>query len=210
MNALLRILAWTFAVALVVLPVVAVLNGWIAAERWPLRTLRDISDVLNNRSGIVVHETVADGSVYFGHDSQTTAADGRKTNDFNSDETIKFPSAVALIWRWTGDNRFRDDLLTTGAALTLSSAVRRFLAADEAGAHVLVPTVDSAGSTNVSLSATPQWRCGPVARPVMPTAPMRSPCSTTSPTFTSMRDRCRKLLLMPWPWSRTTVPPSAS
>ena len=40
MNALLRILAWTLAVALVVLPVVALLNGWIASERWPLRTLR--------------------------------------------------------------------------------------------------------------------------------------------------------------------------
>jgi hypothetical protein len=75
-----------------------------------MRTLRDISDVLNHRSGIVVHETVSDGSVYFGHDSQTTAADGTKTNDFNTDETIKFPSAVALIWRWTGDDRFRDDM----------------------------------------------------------------------------------------------------
>jgi hypothetical protein len=75
-----------------------------------LRTLRDISDVLNHHSGIVVHETVSDGSVYFGHDSQTTAADGTKTNDFNTDETIKFPSVVALIWRWTGDNRFRDDM----------------------------------------------------------------------------------------------------
>ena len=75
-----------------------------------LRTLRDISDVLNNRSGVVVHEAVSDGSIWFGHDSQTTAADGTKTNDFNSDETIKFPSAVALIWRWTGDNRFRDEM----------------------------------------------------------------------------------------------------
>jgi hypothetical protein len=75
-----------------------------------LRTLRDISDVLNDRSGIVVHEAVSDGSVYFGHDSQTTAADGTKTNDFNTDETIKFPSIVALIWRWTGDDRFRDDM----------------------------------------------------------------------------------------------------
>ncbi len=40
MNAVLRIVAWTLAVALVLLPVVAVLNGWIGAERWPLRTLR--------------------------------------------------------------------------------------------------------------------------------------------------------------------------
>jgi cell division protein FtsQ len=39
-NALLRILAWTLAVALVVLPVVALLNGWVASDRWPLRTLR--------------------------------------------------------------------------------------------------------------------------------------------------------------------------
>lgn len=40
MNALLRIVAWTLAVALVLLPVVAVINGWIGADRWPLRTLR--------------------------------------------------------------------------------------------------------------------------------------------------------------------------
>ncbi|WP_147653573.1 cell division protein FtsQ/DivIB [Vulcaniibacterium gelatinicum] len=40
MNALLRILAWILALALVALPVVAVVNGWIGAERWPLRTLR--------------------------------------------------------------------------------------------------------------------------------------------------------------------------
>jgi cell division protein FtsQ len=39
-GAVLRIAAWTLAVALVVLPVVAVVNGWIGAERWPLRTLR--------------------------------------------------------------------------------------------------------------------------------------------------------------------------
>ncbi len=40
MNALLRIVAWTLAVALVLLPVVALVNGWIGGERWPLRTLR--------------------------------------------------------------------------------------------------------------------------------------------------------------------------
>ncbi|MFL5862270.1 MAG: glycogen debranching protein [Solirubrobacteraceae bacterium] len=71
-----------------------------------LRALRDISDILNNRSGIVVHETVSDGSVYFGHDSQGAA----NTNDFNTDETVKFPSAVALVWRWTGDKGFLDSM----------------------------------------------------------------------------------------------------
>ena len=39
MNALLRIAAWILAVTLVVLPVAAVLNGWIAGSRWPMRHL---------------------------------------------------------------------------------------------------------------------------------------------------------------------------
>lgn len=40
MNAMLRLAAWLIAVALVALPVVAVLRGWIGADQWPLRTLR--------------------------------------------------------------------------------------------------------------------------------------------------------------------------
>ncbi|MEO6365512.1 MAG: cell division protein FtsQ/DivIB [Luteimonas sp.] len=40
MNAVLRFLAWLIAIALVVLPVTAVVNGWVAGDRWPLRTLR--------------------------------------------------------------------------------------------------------------------------------------------------------------------------
>jgi cell division protein FtsQ len=40
MNAALRIITWLLAIALVVLPVVAVMNGWIGAERWPLTKLR--------------------------------------------------------------------------------------------------------------------------------------------------------------------------
>jgi cell division protein FtsQ len=40
MNALLRLCAWLLAIGLVALPVVAVLNGWVGAERWPLSTLR--------------------------------------------------------------------------------------------------------------------------------------------------------------------------
>ncbi|WP_149195489.1 cell division protein FtsQ/DivIB [Luteimonas suaedae] len=45
MTALLRIIAWTLALALVALPVVAVLQGWIGSERWPLRTLRVVGQV---------------------------------------------------------------------------------------------------------------------------------------------------------------------
>ena len=47
-----------------------------------------------------MHEVVTDGTVYFGSNADPG----------NTDETSKFPSAVALIWRWTGDNDFRDEM----------------------------------------------------------------------------------------------------
>ncbi|MBB5208788.1 cell division protein FtsQ/DivIB [Chiayiivirga flava] len=40
MHGLARLLAWVIALSLVTLPVVAVLNGWIASDHWPLQTLR--------------------------------------------------------------------------------------------------------------------------------------------------------------------------
>jgi hypothetical protein len=88
----------------------AVSVGQFEAIKDHLRALRDISEVLNGGSGVVVHESVADGSIWFGHDSRHTNPDGSIAYDFNADETVKFPSAVALLWRWTGDDRFRDDL----------------------------------------------------------------------------------------------------
>jgi hypothetical protein len=94
---------WIFATDGEYTAFAAVALGQFQAAEDHLIALRDISDILNNKSGIVVHEAVSDGSIWFGHDSQTNG-----TNDFNTDETIKFPSAVALIWRWTGDNGFRD------------------------------------------------------------------------------------------------------
>jgi len=65
-----------------------------------LRALKDASIVINGSSGKVVHEVITDGSVYFG-----ALADAG-----NTDETAKFPSAVALVWRWTGDRQFLDDM----------------------------------------------------------------------------------------------------
>jgi hypothetical protein len=65
-----------------------------------LRALRDVSRVANGATGKVVHEVVTDGSVYF----------GANEDPGNTDETVKFPSAMALVWRWTGDNRFRNAL----------------------------------------------------------------------------------------------------
>jgi len=84
--------------------------GQFDAIKGHLRALRDISDILNNRSGVVTHESVADGSIWFGHDSRRTNPDGTTAYDFNTDETVKFPSTVALVWRWTGDDAFRDEM----------------------------------------------------------------------------------------------------
>ena len=45
MSAMLRLLGWILALALVALPVVAVVNGWVGGEHWPLRTLRVQGDL---------------------------------------------------------------------------------------------------------------------------------------------------------------------
>ena len=55
---------------------------------------------LNDSRGKVVHEVITDGPVYFGANADAG----------NTDETAKFPSAVALVWRWTGDDAFRDEM----------------------------------------------------------------------------------------------------
>ncbi len=65
-----------------------------------LRALRDVSRVANGDTGKVVHEVMTDGSVYFGANEDAG----------NTDETVKLPSVVALLWRWTGDDGFRDEM----------------------------------------------------------------------------------------------------
>src|SRR6266516_5835035 len=74
--------------------------GQFATAENGLRSLAAVSDIANNKSGKVVHETVTDGSVYFGLNDEKG----------DIDETAKFPNAVAMVWRWTGDSKFRDDL----------------------------------------------------------------------------------------------------
>jgi hypothetical protein len=79
----------------------------VASGQWDtamnhLRSIRDVSRVVNGSTGKVVHEVVTDGSVYWG------------TNDDpgNTNETAQFATAVDLLWRWSGDNRFRDEMYT--------------------------------------------------------------------------------------------------
>jgi hypothetical protein len=78
----------------------AVAAGQFEPLKTHLRSLREVSEVVNNRSGKLVHEVVSTGDVYFGANDDAG----------NTDETVKFPSAVALYWRWTGDDAFRDEM----------------------------------------------------------------------------------------------------
>jgi hypothetical protein len=98
---------WMFATDGEYTAFASVAVGQFEAIKDHLLGLRDISDILNDGSGVVTHEVVSDGSIWFGHDSVNPRTGAY---NFNTDETVKFPSAVALVWRWTGDDAFRDDL----------------------------------------------------------------------------------------------------
>ena len=78
----------------------AVAAGQFSVIKDHLRALRDVSEVINPDSGKIVHEVTPDGAVFFGADADAG----------NTDESSKYPSAVALVWRWTGDEKFLDDL----------------------------------------------------------------------------------------------------
>src|SRR5215218_4963171 len=64
-----------------------------------VRTLRRVSEIANGSSGKIVHEVTPDGAVFFGANADAG----------NTDESAKFPSTVALVWRWSGDRRFLDE-----------------------------------------------------------------------------------------------------
>ena len=91
---------WIFATDAEYTAFAAVTVGQFEAIQDHARVLRDVSEMLNGSSGKVAHEVMDDGSVYF----------GSLKHAGNTDETAKFPSLVALVWRWSGDDGFRDDL----------------------------------------------------------------------------------------------------
>ena len=65
-----------------------------------LRTVKDVSRIVNGSTGKVVHEVVTDGSVYW----------GANDDPGNTNETAQFATAVEQVWRWSGDNGFRDEM----------------------------------------------------------------------------------------------------
>jgi len=99
---------WLFAVDGEYTAHASVTLGQFGPIKDHMRAVRDVSDQLNDSSGVVVHEVVADGSIWHGKEG-TDPVSG--AFNFNTDEIVKFPAAVALIWRWTGDDGFRDEML---------------------------------------------------------------------------------------------------
>jgi glycogen debranching enzyme len=77
-----------------------VVSGQWDTLREHLRTIRDVSRAVNGRTGKVIHEVMTDGSAYYGNN---TAAG-------NTNETAQFAIAVELLWRWSGDDEFRDEM----------------------------------------------------------------------------------------------------
>jgi hypothetical protein len=91
---------WLFATDGEYTAFASVALGQFAPIEDHMRALRDVSRTLNGNSGKVVHEVVTTGAVFF----------GANADPGNTDETAKFPSAVALIWRWTGDDAFLHEM----------------------------------------------------------------------------------------------------
>ncbi|MFI4968763.1 MAG: cell division protein FtsQ/DivIB [Lysobacterales bacterium] len=57
-NALIKLLAWTVALGLVALPIVGVLNGWFASDRWPVTRL-DVRAEFNHVSAEKIRAAAA-------------------------------------------------------------------------------------------------------------------------------------------------------
>ena len=91
---------WIFATDAEYTSFASVATGQFEAIEDHMRVLRDISDIVNDRSGKVTHEITGDGANWFGQ-NKDPGEHGR---------AVKFPSTVALIWRWTGDAGFRDSM----------------------------------------------------------------------------------------------------
>ena len=133
---------WLFATDGEYTSYAAVAAGQFDTVKAHLRALRNVSDILNNRSGKVAHEVTPTGDVYFG--SNTSAG--------NTDETVKFPSIVALLWRWTGDNRFRDEMYDF--SVRNLQYVYRALDADHDGWPEGLANVERSGMGSEKLDST--------------------------------------------------------
>ena len=100
----------------------------------------------------------------------TTRRRATRSYDFNTDEIVKFPAAVALIWRWTGDD-----------ALPRRDA-RLHAAQPRVRAHASSTRTATAGPRATATSSGRAW-----ARRSSTTPSTTSARSTTTPTWRASR-----------------------
>ena len=102
----------------------------------------------------------------------------------HGNQTVSVPDA----YRRYLANVYREafDLYATPVAVEFRTDANPY---DRLKAGKRRPAADrnNAGSTKARLSATPKCRCGPVTRPVAPTAPMTARAATAWPCCTSIR-----------------------
>jgi hypothetical protein len=79
----------------------AVSGQWQPAVDW-LNAMRTVSEIVNGRTGKVVHEITSTGAVYYG--------DTTEPGDIN--ETAQFAIAADEVWRWSGDDAVLRDNYT--------------------------------------------------------------------------------------------------
>ena len=135
-----------------------------------LRALRDISDQLSNRSGVVVHEVVSDGSIWFGRDGRRTNPDGTicRTTSTRTRSSSSRPR-----WRWSGAGPG-----TTASATRCSTS---WAAASTTWPRSSTTTA-TAGRRATATSSGPAW-----ARRSSTTPSTTSARSTTTPTWRGPR-----------------------
>lgn len=83
-----------------VFPLVA--SGQIDTALGHLRLLRQVSRLINDSSGKIVHEITPDGSVYY----------GTNRHSGNTNETLLYALAVEFVWQWTGAQAVFDEHYT--------------------------------------------------------------------------------------------------
>ena len=102
---------WMFATDGEYTAFASVAVGQFEAIEDHLRALRDVSDILNDRSGVVTHEVISDGSIWFGKDSRHIDPPPARSS---TTSTPTRPSSSRARSRSSGDGpattAFRDEM----------------------------------------------------------------------------------------------------
>jgi cell division protein FtsQ len=169
-----RLLGWSFALLLLAMPVVAVVNGWIGGERWPIRTLAlqaplKLVDEATLRATIA---PMAQGGFFAVDPAAVREAVAALPWVDRVDVRKRWPDRLEVrltelrpYARWGEDRLVSEDGRLVAVPAGVASALPRFVAADGRVAEVLAfhrearPLLIRAGSdiAELQLSARGGW-----------------------------------------------------